>query len=192
MSPGQHFIISWVTANAVVLDRRSRICITLSGLIPDLDGIGYIVDKTAMLYGRHTGYYEQFHHIYGHNILAGLIMTISFALICGKRLSVFLLSFLAFNLHIICDIAGARGPDGDQWPISYFYPFFPDIQLIWSGQWQLSSWINSAIGIGFFMFALILARYRHVTFFELFSLRFEKLVYNMAVQRGFFKTDRAL
>lgn len=186
MSPGQHFIISWVTANTVSLDRKSRICITLSGLLPDIDGIGYIYDKIAEYYGSNTGYYLQFHHIYGHNIFFGLSLSLVFYFICRKSVPVFWLSFIAFNLHILGDIAGARGPDGDQWPISYFYPLLPDIKLVWSGQWELSSWINSAIGVFFFCVALYISRYRHVTFFEIFSKRFEKLVCQTANDRGFF------
>jgi len=187
MSPGQHFIISWVTANTVRLDRKSRICITLAGLIPDLDGVGYIFDKVALYFGTHTSYYEDFHHVYGHNIFAALISALILSFIAGKRVAVFLLSFIAFNIHILCDIAGARGPDGDQWPIAYFYPVFPEVQLVWSGQWQLSSWINSAIGVSFFIIALLIARYRHVTFFELFSVRMERIVRKVATSRGFFK-----
>lgn len=192
MSPGQHFIISWVTANTVKLDRKSRIYITLSGLLPDIDGVGYIFDKIGNYFGSHTGYYEQFHHIYCHNVFFGLSLAIIVFFSCSKKYSVFLLSFVAFNLHIICDIAGARGPDGDQWPISYFYPLLPDIQLVWSGQWELSSWINSIIGVIFFVIALIIARYRHVTFFELFSKRIEIIVCKTAKDRGYFKFNKML
>ncbi len=188
MSPGQHFIISWVAANSMRLDRKSRVCITLSGMVPDVDGAGYIFDKLVTNLGYQTHYYEAYHHILGHNIFSAFAVSIVFACICGKRLAVFFLSLLTFNLHILCDIAGARGPDGDQWPISYWYPLRPDIQLSWSGQWELSSWINSAVGVSFFIFALIIARYRHVTFFELFSKRVEQEVRKVATQRGFFKT----
>jgi hypothetical protein len=192
MSPGQHFIISWVTANTIQTDRRSRFCITASGLLPDLDGVGYVYDKIALNYGVHTSYYEQFHHIYGHNIFTGLFISAVFFFVCGKRLSVFFLSLIAFNLHIMGDVAGAKGPDGDQWPIPYFYPLNQDIQLIWSGQWELSSWINSAIGVAFFIIAIIIARYRHVTFFELISPQVETLVKEAATKRGFFKFNKQL
>ena len=114
-----------------------------------------------------------------------------FCFIYGKQAAVLFLSFLAFNLHILYDIAGARDPDGDQWPISYFYPILPDIQLVWSCQWELRSWINSAFGLTFFIIALIMARYRHVTFFELFSSRLEKEVRRVAIGRGFFKLTKA-
>ncbi len=57
MSPGQHFIISWVTANTIPLDRKSRVCITISGLIPDIDGFGYIIDRISPYFDSYTNYY---------------------------------------------------------------------------------------------------------------------------------------
>jgi hypothetical protein len=89
-------------------------------------------------------------------------------------------------LHLLGDLIGSRGPDGYQWPIPYFYPLMPSYELAWSGQWELSSWKNSAIGILFFFLALFIARYRHITFFEFFSVRFENKVREVAYRRGFF------
>jgi inner membrane protein len=48
-------------------------------------------------------------------------------------------------LHLLCDLIGARGPDGDQWPIPYLKPFSNSIQLAWHGQWALNAWQNFAI-----------------------------------------------
>jgi hypothetical protein len=48
-------------------------------------------------------------------------------------------------LHILCDLIGARGPDGDQWPIPYLKPFSNAIQLTWHGQWALNGWQNFVI-----------------------------------------------
>ena len=56
-----------------------------------------------------------------------------------------LLVFLSFHLHLLCDIIGARGPDGDQWPIPYLEPFSSLPRLIWSGQWALNAWPNMLI-----------------------------------------------
>lgn len=125
-----------------------------------------------------------------HNLPFGLAMALAFATLCGKRNSVFLLSLIAFHLHLLCDLAGSMGPDGYQWPIPYLYPFVPDFQLTWSGQWELSSWQNSATGVFFFVVALMIARYRHVTFFELLSPRLEKVVSRVAIERGFFSKGK--
>ena len=37
---------------------------------------------------------------------------------------------------------GARGPDGEPWPIPYLVPFSPTPRLVWSGQWALNAWPN--------------------------------------------------
>ena len=57
----------------------------------------------------------------------------------------------------------------------------------WSGQWELSDWRNPAIGVLFFVIAVVIARYRRVTFFELFSKRFEAEVITAGERRGFFR-----
>ena len=56
-----------------------------------------------------------------------------------------LLVFISFHLHLLCDLIGARGPDGDQWPIPYLKPFSNSIQLAWHGQWALNAWQNFVI-----------------------------------------------
>jgi hypothetical protein len=56
-----------------------------------------------------------------------------------------LLVFLSFHLHLLCDLIGARGPDGYQWPIPYLKPFSNALQLTWHGQWALNGWQNFVI-----------------------------------------------
>ncbi|MES9965396.1 MAG: metal-dependent hydrolase [Candidatus Sedimenticola sp. 20ELBAFRAG] len=191
MAPGQHFIISWVLANSMALDRRSRIGITAAGVIPDLDGLGIVVDKLGPYFGYTTHLYQEYHHILGHNLFAGILMAAVIGAICKRRIAVFLLTLLVFHAHLFCDVAGSQGPDGYQWPIPYLYPLVPELQLAWSGQWELSSPVNSVIGALFFLVALVIARYRHVTFFELFSRRVEAVVYDAGVKRGFFTVKTA-
>ena len=58
--------------------------------------------------------------------------------------------FISFHLHLLCDVIGARGPDGDQWPIPYLKPFSNAVQLTWHGQWALNAWQNFVI-TGFFL-----------------------------------------
>jgi inner membrane protein len=55
------------------------------------------------------------------------------------------LVFISFHLHLLCDLIGARGPDGDQWPMPYLKPFSNAVQLTWHGQWALNAWQNFAI-----------------------------------------------
>lgn len=56
-----------------------------------------------------------------------------------------LLVFLSFHLHLLCDLVGARGPDGDQWPIPYLKPFSNSLELTWHGQWALNAWQNFVV-----------------------------------------------
>jgi inner membrane protein len=71
-----------------------------------------------------------------------------------------LLVFISFNLHILCDLIGARGPDGDQWPIPYLKPFSNAIQLTWHGQWALNAWQNFVI-TGLFLAATFWIAWRY-------------------------------
>ena len=41
----------------------------------------------------------------------------------NRKLTTALLVFISFHLHLLADLVGARGPDGDQWPIPYLLPF---------------------------------------------------------------------
>ena len=72
-------------------------------------------------------------------------MTVAFAAFAQRKGMTALLVFLSFHLHLFCDIIGARGPDGDQWPIPYLEPFSHLPRLIWSGQWALNAWPNMLI-----------------------------------------------
>jgi inner membrane protein len=56
-----------------------------------------------------------------------------------------LLVFVSFHLHLLCDLIGARGPDGYQWPIPYLSPISNALQLTWHGQWELNAWQNFVI-----------------------------------------------
>jgi hypothetical protein len=187
MTPPQHFIVSWVVANSANMDRRSRICITLAGVLPDLDGVGYVIDKVNSCFDISSSYFFDYHHVIGHNVFSGLLIAGLMAFSCRRKLTVFLLSLLTFHLHLLADVAGSMGGDGYQWPIYYLYPLVPDFTITWSGQWELSSWKNSAIGIVFFIVSLMIARYKRVTFFELFSSKMEEKVVEVARQRGLFK-----
>jgi hypothetical protein len=70
------------------------------------------------------------------------------------------LVFISFHLHLLCDLIGARGPDGDQWPIPYLKPFSNAVQLTWHGQWALNAWQNFVI-TGLFLVATFWIAWRY-------------------------------
>jgi hypothetical protein len=79
------------------------------------------------------------------------------------------LVFLSFHLHLLCDLIGSRGPDGDQWPIPYLQPFSNALQLTWHGQWALNGWPNLAITVLLLLTTVWLAWRLETSPLELFS-----------------------
>lgn len=129
------------------LERRERAIITLAGVAPDFDGLGMVVDFATRHSATPTEWWGTYHHVLGHNLLFGAVLSAVGFGIGRKRLLTAALTFFSFHLHILGDIAGGRGPDGDQWPIHYLWPFSNDPALSWSGQWALNAWPNFAVTI---------------------------------------------
>ena len=44
MSPVTHFLLGWLVANSMKLDRKERTMVTIAGVIPDIDGLGAIAE----------------------------------------------------------------------------------------------------------------------------------------------------
>jgi hypothetical protein len=44
MSPVTHLLTGWLTAQAADLSRRDRALVTLSGVVPDIDALGVVVE----------------------------------------------------------------------------------------------------------------------------------------------------
>ena len=144
MSPVSHFLISWVVANTAELDRRDRAIVTLAGIAPDLDGLGIIPELLTRHSSHPLLWFSQYHHMLFHNLLAALVAAAVAVALGHKRALAAGLAFLTFHLHLFCDLIGARGPDGYQWPIPYLLPF-SHREWAWSGQWALNAWPNFVI-----------------------------------------------
>ena len=82
------------------------------------------------------------------------------AIFAKQKIKTTLLVFLSFHLHLLADLVGARGPDGDQWPIPYMLPFSKQLQLKWPGQWALNAWPNVVITAALIAVAVVTARRR--------------------------------
>ncbi|MFC1896106.1 metal-dependent hydrolase, partial [Thermodesulfobacteriota bacterium] len=131
MSPVTHLLISWSIANTTPLNRRERALVTLSGVVPDIDGLGLIADVIPGISGKPLELWDRWHHVLGHNIGFGLLCALCALLFSRRRFSTCLLSLVAFHTHVLCDLVGARGPDGYQWPIPYLLPFSDAWHLQW-------------------------------------------------------------
>lgn len=171
MTFGTHLLASWVTGAALLKNRRERILITLSGVLPDLDALGAVVDR----YTGTTNFYLKYHHYLGHSLLAAIfISTLATFFAKAQKGLVFLLAFFVFHLHLLCDIIGSKGPDGYQWPIYYLYPFNKNFAMTWSGQWELNAWQNQAILITLFIACFYILKTKGITFIELFSKKLDR------------------
>jgi inner membrane protein len=172
VNPITHLLLSWGVANTLPNStRRDRAIITLAGVASDVDGLGIVAEALTSKTQYPLLWWTEYHHILGHNILAAAIVTGIAALLSSSRLYTALLTCFTFHLHLLCDVVGARGPDGDQWPIPYLFPFSPSIQWTWHGQWSLNAWQNIVITVAAVATTVLLARRRGYSPLELVSTR---------------------
>jgi hypothetical protein len=172
MSPITHFLMGWAVANMVPsLTKRERAFVTLASVVPDIDGLGIIAEKLTQNSSHPLNWWSDYHHILGHNIGFALLVSVVAAAFGRQKLKVLLLVFLSFHLHLIGDLVGARGPDGDQWPIPYLLPFSNHMQLTWSGQWALNAWPNIVVTAALIATTVVLARVRGFSPLEMFSAK---------------------
>jgi len=138
---------------------RDRRLVTLAGILPDVDGLGVVVDMVTSSGGhRGTQLYWQYHHLLLHGLAGGVLISLSLACFARQRLRVFLLGLCVFHLHLLCDFVGSRGPSVDDvWPIFYFGPFTKDPMWMWRDQWALDAWQNRVISVILFLWSLGLA-----------------------------------
>ena len=171
MSPITHFLTSWAVANSANLSRRDRALVTLSGLVPDLDGLGIIAEFATENSSQFLPWWSKYHHVLCHNLGFGLVITVVVFLAAVRRWVSALLTLLVFHLHLIGDLVGARGPEGYQWPIPYFLPFSDRWHLVWNGQWELNAWPNMMLTVLLLAVTFYLAWKRGYSPLEMVSRR---------------------
>lgn len=177
MSPITHFIGSWLVAAATMDNPRDRRLVTLAGIIPDVDGVGAVVDVVKSLTtGQELAftYYQRFHHVWMHGWPGALLTAFLLASLGRQRLRVGIWSLVVFHLHLLCDLAGSRGPSpADLWPICYGEPLFTHPIWFWKGQWRLDGWQNQSISLVLFALMLCVATTRGYSCVEVFSRRLD-------------------
>jgi hypothetical protein len=156
VSPETHLLASWIIAAKTTDNARDCRLVTLTGILPDADGLGVIVDlASGWLGGKQTHLNAQYHHYLLHGALGGLLIAALVGCFARHRWRVALLALLVFHLHLLCDFVGSRGPaPEDLWPIFYLGPFDKEPMWVWKGQWRLDGWFNRWLTVGLFLWAL--------------------------------------
>jgi hypothetical protein len=171
MNPISHLLTGWVVANTADLTVRDRALVTLAGVVPDIDGLGVV----AEILTEHTTspllWYSKYHHVLGHNLGFGMLLTAAVILLGIRRWMTAFLALVVFHLHLFGDLVGSRGPDDYQWPIPYLSPFSDRWKLIWTGQWGLNAWPNVLITTLLLAAAIYIAWKKGCTPLEMVSKR---------------------
>ena len=174
MNPVTHLLVGWTVANATTLTPRERALVTVAGIIPDVDGFGMVTDLLTRNSEHPLELWGKFHHVLAHNLGFGLGVGVAAFALSRRRWVTASLALLSFHLHLAGDLLGARGPDGDQWPIPYLSPYSQDWQLTWTGQWALNAWPNFVITGALLLLAFYLAWRRAFSPLELVSSRADR------------------
>lgn len=140
-----------------------------------MDGLGIVPDLLTRHSSRPTEWWG-YHHLLCHNLGFAMLVTILGASLAKRRLVAGALCCASVHLHFFCDVVGARGPDGYQWPIPYLLPFAKGVEWTWSGQWALNAWPNIAITFLLLVSSLVLAVRRGCSPLEMFSKRADAAV----------------
>ena len=121
----------WCAGNLLPITARERLFCMIAATIPDIDGLGIIVSEH---------WYTQFHHILGHNLLFGLIVSTVLAIFSTHKMLGFVAYCGLFHLHLLMDYWGS----GRDWGICYFWPFQSGPGSWWMNPygWNFFSWQN--------------------------------------------------
>jgi len=167
-----HLFIGWTLAEHTTKSPRDRALITAASVVPDLDGLGLIVDMAAPHFGWTVQWYERFHHLLLHGIPGALVCTALMVFFANERWRAAGLIFVSYHLHLLGDLLGSRGSgETDIWPIHYLAPLSKELTFAWSGQWPLSGWQSTTLTVVLMAYAFALAVRRGYSPVGLFSVR---------------------
>jgi hypothetical protein len=172
-------MMSWLAGSYLNFNRRERALVTIAGIAPDIDGLGLAIDFVTKHTNSPTYFWSLYHHKL-HTLWFAIFVTVICSLMATtSKIKVGLVALGLFHVHLLCDLAGSRGPDGYQWPIPYLYPLTKMAPLTWSHQWALNAWPNIVISIIAFTLVVYSARKYHRSPFELVSNKLDMTFINM-------------
>jgi hypothetical protein len=173
VNPITHLLIGWELGRAMTSSPRERAAIAWASVAADVDGLGAVVDVGNRLLGRpETSWFGTYHHALLHGLFGAVLTAGAAAAVCRRRALAAAGAFLAFHIHLLCDLVGSRGPTpGDIWPLRYLAPFSEALTISWPGQWPLNGWPNIALTLALLMIVFVQARQEGVSPVSLFNRR---------------------
>ncbi len=148
-----HFLSGWAVGNLVPsFGARERFFCLLAAIAPDIDGL-------SLLGGWE--YYHRYHHVYGHNLLFAVGISLLLAAFSKPRITAFAVYFGLLHLHFLMDLFGS----GDGWDIPYLLPFSGRRFLTQYG-WDFYSWQNLTAGALLIAATVAIVYWKKRTFLE--------------------------
>ncbi len=122
----------WCVGNLFKLNKRERFFCMIVASVPDIDGL-------SILGG--WGFYQDWHHVIGHNILFCVILAGVFAYFSQHRIKSFFIYLGLFGLHMAMDLFGS----GVGWYLYFYWPFSME-KFYTNLCWEFFSWQNQVAG----------------------------------------------
>ena len=93
--------------------------------------------------------YVKYHHVLGHNLLFGVVVSAILAVFSVHRAKAFWLYLGLFHLHLVLDYFGS----GSGWGIHYLWPF-SSLEILNPDAWNFFSWQNLCAAAGFLVWTI--------------------------------------
>jgi hypothetical protein len=162
-----HVLSGWVVASAIPdLTPRERLLAMTAATAPDLDGLAIVAGRDA---------FETYHHVIGHNLFFGLLVTLLVVRWSTHKRTMALLALGLFHLHLVMDSFGS----GCDWGISYLWPL---VQREWVNpwRWEFFSWQNMVAAYGLLLVTIVIAAHQGRTPLEMLSPSLDRQLVGLA------------
>ncbi len=163
MSPMVHFLLAWLLAVVAIKEVRDRRLVVLAGILADIDGVFILFDMEL---------YIKYHHVLGHTIFFGILLSVIFFTIAKNRTKTALVALGAFLLHALADMVGSN------WDVYIFYPV-SDFGISMAGTLSdtvIYGIINPVVMGLAFIGVILVMYYREITPLEFLSERLDKKI----------------
>jgi inner membrane protein len=97
MSPVTHFLTGWAFANCARLEQRDRTLVTLACVVPDVDGLGIILELLTRNTTHPLLWFSLYHHSL-HSLTFALVVAAASIALARQKWKTGLLALASFHL----------------------------------------------------------------------------------------------